>query len=51
MLSGSQVLRWAHRKCLDMDLVPNHENKRQMLLSGTISKLRFLALSKEFFAR
>ncbi|XP_054285182.1 BTB/POZ domain-containing protein 3-like [Macrosteles quadrilineatus] len=43
------VLRWAHQKCLDMEVVPNQENKRSMLLPGTISKLRFLSLSKEFF--
>ncbi|XP_046676791.1 uncharacterized protein LOC124364976 isoform X1 [Homalodisca vitripennis] len=44
------VLKWAHQKCEDSDLVPNLENKRNILRSGTINNLRFLALSKEYFA-
>lgn len=44
------VLRWSQQKCLDLDLVPNLENKRNVLQQDTINKLRFLALSREYFA-
>lgn len=43
------VLKWCHHKCVEQELVPNLENKRNMLLAETVTHLRFLALSKEYF--
>lgn len=43
------VLKWCHQKCVEQEVVPNLENKRTMLNDETITHLRFLALSKEYF--
>lgn len=45
------VLSWVHRKCLDMDVVPNLENKRKVLQESTLRQLRFMALPKEYFVQ
>lgn len=45
------VINWVHRKCLDMDVVPNLENKRKILKDDTLRNLRFMALPKEFFVQ
>lgn len=46
----SGVLLWSHQMCLDMELVPNLDNKRNVIQQETLNKLRFLALSREYFA-
>lgn len=43
------VLQWATQRCVDLDLLPNLENKRNALGPRIISKLRFLSLSTESF--